>query len=43
VLLSKLDELDKKVETTTLEVAEIDLKLVLNERLANLLLEEELK
>jgi hypothetical protein len=41
VLLSKLDELDKKVETTTLEVAEIDLKL--NERLANLLLEEELK
>jgi len=38
-----LDELDKKAEITPLQPVEIDLKHVLNERLAELLREEELK
>jgi mannosylglycoprotein endo-beta-mannosidase len=42
-LLNKLDELDKKVEHTLLNDSERDLKHVLNERLAELLREEELK
>jgi hypothetical protein len=42
-LLNKLDELDKKAELTMLNDSERDLKHVLNERLAELLREEELK
>ena len=42
-ILNKLDELDKKAEITPLQPVEIDLKHVLNERLAELLREEELK
>jgi hypothetical protein len=42
-LLNKLDELDKKIEHTLLNDSERDLKHVLNERLAKLLREEELK
>ena len=42
-LLNKLDELDKKAESTMLNESERDLKHVLNERLAELLREEELK
>jgi hypothetical protein len=42
-LLNKLDELDKKAEITLLSDAEHDLKHVLNERLVELLREEELK
>jgi hypothetical protein len=41
--LNKLDELDKKTEITLLSDVERDLKHVLNERLAELLREEELK
>ena len=37
-LLNKLDELDKKAESLTLEADEINLKHVLNERLASLLM-----
>ena len=43
LLLNKLDELDKKAELTQLEAHELDLKHVRNERLAELLREEELK
>jgi len=43
ILLNKLDELDKKAEHTLLNDSERDLKQVLNERLAELLREEELK
>ena len=43
ILLNKLDELDKKAEHTLLNDSERDLKHVLNERLAELLREEELK
>jgi len=42
-LLNKLDELDKKAETSMLSEMEFNLKRVLNDRLAQLLLEEELK
>jgi len=42
-LLEKLDELDKKAETMLLTSLEVNLKHVLNERLAELLREEELK
>jgi hypothetical protein len=42
-ILNKLDELDKKAETATLNDFELDLKHVLNERLAELLQEGELK
>jgi mannosylglycoprotein endo-beta-mannosidase len=42
-LFNKLDELDKKAEITLLSDVEHDLKHVLNERLAELLREEELK
>ena len=42
-LLNKLDELDKKAESTMLNESERDLKHVLNERLAELLREEDLK
>ena len=42
-ILNKLDELDKKAEITPLQPVEIDWKHVLNERLAELLREEELK
>jgi mannosylglycoprotein endo-beta-mannosidase len=42
-ILNKLDELDKKAETVTLSEFELGLKHVLNERLAELLREEELK
>jgi hypothetical protein len=42
-LLNKLDELDKKAEHTILNDSERDLKHVLNERLVELLREEELK
>jgi hypothetical protein len=42
-ILNKLNELDKKVETAILNDFELDLKHVLNERLAKLLREEELK
>jgi mannosylglycoprotein endo-beta-mannosidase len=43
ILLNKLDELDKMAETTMLDEMELNLKHVLNERLAKLLREEELK
>ena len=43
VLLNKLDELDKKAESVLLDEVELNLKHVLNERLAELLREEELK
>jgi hypothetical protein len=42
-ILNKLDELDKKAETDILNEFELDLKHVLNERLAELLREEEVK
>jgi len=42
-LLDKLDELDKKVESIHLNEEEVNLKHVLNDRLADLLREEELK
>jgi mannosylglycoprotein endo-beta-mannosidase len=42
-LLNKLDELDKKAEIFPLDEMELNLKHVLNERLAELLREEELK
>ena len=42
-LLDKLNELDKKVENVMLDGTELNLKYVLNERLAELLREEELK
>jgi len=42
-LLNKLDELDKKAETSMLSEMEFNLKHVLNDRLAQLLREEELK
>jgi mannosylglycoprotein endo-beta-mannosidase len=42
-LLNKLDELDKKAENSLLDVTELNLQHVLNERLAELLREEELK
>ena len=42
-LLNKLDELDKKAETTPLYDNELNLKHALNNRLAELLREEELK
>ena len=42
-ILNKLDELDKKAEITALSEGELDLKHVLNERLAELLREEEIK
>ena len=42
-LLNKLDELDKKAETSMLSEMEFNLKRVLNDRLAQLLREEELK
>jgi len=42
-LLNKLDELDKKVETSMLSEMKFNLKRVLNDRLAQLLREEELK
>ena len=42
-ILNKLDELDKKVETTPLYDNELNLKHALNNRLAELLREEELK
>jgi len=42
-LLNKLDELDKKAEVSPLSENELDFKHVLNERLAELLREEELK
>jgi len=42
-LLDKLDELDKKAEGCALNETEINLKHVLNDRLAELLREEELK
>jgi hypothetical protein len=42
-LLNKLDELDKKAENSLLDETELNLKHVLNERLAELLREEELK
>jgi hypothetical protein len=42
-LLNKLDELDKKAEVSILSETEINLKHVLNDRLAELLREEELK
>ena len=42
-MLEKLDELDKKAETMLLTSLEVNLKHVLNERLAELLREEELK
>ena len=43
LLLNKLDELDKNAVNTLLEDNEVNLKHVLNERLAELLREEELK
>ena len=43
LLLNKLDELDKKAVNTLLEDNEVNLKHVLNERLAELLREEEPK
>jgi len=43
VILNKLDELDKKAKITALSEGELDLKHVLNERLAELLREEEIK
>ena len=42
-LLDKLDELDKKAEYIHLNEEEVNLKHVLNDRLADLLREEELK
>ena len=42
-MLSKLDELDKKAEHVQLTMDELNLKHVINERLANLLIEEEVK
>ena len=42
-MLEKLDELDNKAETMLLTSQEVNLKHVLNERLAELLREEELK
>jgi len=42
-LLNKLDELDKKAEISLLSEIELNLKHVLNERIAELLWEEELK
>jgi mannosylglycoprotein endo-beta-mannosidase len=42
-LLNKLDELDKKAENSLLDESELNLKQVLNERLAKILREEELK
>jgi hypothetical protein len=42
-LLDKLDELDKRAENLLLNETELNLKLVLNERLAELLREEEVK
>jgi len=42
-LLDKLDKLDKKAENSSLVEPELNLKHVLNERLAELLREEELK
>jgi len=42
-LLNKLDELDKKAESIHLNEEEVNLKHVLNDRLADLLREEELK
>jgi hypothetical protein len=42
-LLNKLDELDKKAQNCILNETELNLKHVLNERLADLLREEELK
>jgi len=42
-LLDKLDELDKKAESTHLNEEEVNLKHVLNDRLVDLLREEELK
>jgi hypothetical protein len=41
--LNKLDELDKKAENSLLHETELNLKHVLNERLVELLQEEELK
>ena len=43
MLLEKLDELDKKAESTLLDQNELNLKYVLNERLSELLREEEIK
>jgi hypothetical protein len=42
-LLDKLDSLDKKAETTVLTPQEVDLKQSLNNRLSELLREEEIK
>ena len=42
-LLAKLDELDKKAESTLLDQNKLNLKYVLNERLSELLREEEIK
>jgi hypothetical protein len=42
-LLEKLDELDKKAESTLLDQNELNLKHVLNKRLSELLREEEIK
>uniref|UniRef100_C6JRS1 DUF4283 domain-containing protein n=1 Tax=Sorghum bicolor TaxID=4558 RepID=C6JRS1_SORBI len=42
-IVNKLDELDKKAETSVLTNSELDLKYVLNNRVAELLREEELK
>jgi mannosylglycoprotein endo-beta-mannosidase len=42
-LLNKLNELDKKAEISILSEMDLNLKHVLNERLAELLREEELK
>ena len=42
-LLDKLNELDKKAENVMLDGTELNLKYVLNERLVELLREEELK
>jgi len=42
-LLNKLDELDKKAENSLLDESELNLKHVLNQRLAEILREEELK
>ena len=42
-ILNKLDELDRKAEMSVLTNSELDLKYVLNNRLAELLREEELK
>jgi hypothetical protein len=42
-LLNKLDKLDKKVVSFMLNETDLNLKHVLNERLADLLREEELK